>query len=735
MLSNRKTLVVLLTIAVLGAGVFAFTQFMGGGSQEGSSPESQLSAHERMKAALADVAKDAETNNHYSQSATLIKARADLAALPESALGERINLLYQMCLDEIRLGEEREAVEHVEEARELIRTHRISVAAAHRRAMVFALALGWLRVAETENCIHCRTGESCILPISENGQHTDPEASRKAISYLFELLDSDPDDLSAVWLLNIAAMTIGEYPRGVPKHMRVPESVFESKVEFPRFVDVAEASGLKTVSTGGGSIAEDFDQDGLIDVMTSEWAPDGQLRYFRNTGDGRFEELTEPAGLTGLFGGINMVQADYNNDGLVDVYIMRGAWLDVNGKYPNSLLKNLGNNRFEDVTFDVGLDSRRPTASAAWADYDNDGDLDLYVPNEDQTAHLFRNDGENGFTDVAQAAGVLNGRFGKGAVWGDYDGDRYPDIYVSNLKGENRLYHNQQDGTFKDVAPELGVTTPLLGFPTWFWDVNSDGHLDIFASSYHAETDHIPAEALDRPFYDERDSLYVNDGSGQFVESSENYGLTQTTKPMGANFGDLNNDGRPDFYLGTGFPDFTALMPNLMFVNREGSRFDNVTYPGGFGMLQKGHGISFADFDNDGDLDVFSQTGGAFPGDVFGNVLYQNPGFGNHWLRIKLVGQKSNRGGVGCRIKAVITEDGKQRAVYHWVGSGGSFGANPLVPQIGLGSATTIDQLEIFWPTTDKTQIFKDVPADGFIRINEDNDAEFETLELQTMKK
>ena len=174
MLSNRKTLVVLLTIAVLGAGVFVFTQFMGGDSQEGPSPESQLSAHERMKAALADVAKDAETNNHYSQSATLIKARADLAALPESALGERINLLYQMCLDEIRLGEEREAVEHVEEARELIRTHRISVAAAHRRAMVFALALGWLRVAETENCIHCRTGESCILPISENGQHTDP---------------------------------------------------------------------------------------------------------------------------------------------------------------------------------------------------------------------------------------------------------------------------------------------------------------------------------------------------------------------------------------------------------------------------------------------------------------------------------------------------------------------------------------------------------------------------------
>jgi hypothetical protein len=693
---------------------------------------SDLSAHDRMKVTLAAIAKDATVNNEYSQTASLEKARAELPGIPENKIGLRVNLLYQMYEAELRLGDEREAVQHIQEARDLLAKHGIAETAEQRRVFLYSLGLGWLRVAETENCIHCRNGESCIFPIGENGRHTDPEASLKAMEYFTELLNDDPDQLTAFWLLNIAAMTVGEYPSGVPNEYRLPESSLQSEAEFPRFKDISEASGLKTVNTGGGSVAEDFDQDGYIDLLTSAWDTAGQLRYFRNKGDGSFEELTAPSGLTGILGGINMVQADYDNDGLVDVYVVRGAWLGKDGRHPNSLLKNLGNNQFRDVTFDVGLDVRHPTATAAWGDYDNDGDLDLYVPNEDSTAQLFRND--NGqFTDVAAQAGVQNNRYAKGTCWGDFDGDRLPDLYVSNTNGNNRLYRNLGNGSFKDVAEELKTTKPNLSFPTWFWDANGDGYLDIYVASYHSHPEHMAAEALGRSFDDEQDCLYLNDGTGKFIESATSFGLTKTTKPMGANFGDLNNDGLPDFYLGTGFPDFAGIMPNMMFVNKSGSRFENVTFPGGFGMLQKGHGISFADFDNDGDQDVFAQTGGAYPGDAFGNVLFENPGFGNHFLRIELVGKTSNRKGVGVRIRAIVDRNGEPHSIYHWVGSGGSFGANPLTPQIGLGPATEVKTLEVFWPTTGKTQTFNNVTADTFVRIWEDK-IELETVAIQQVQ-
>jgi hypothetical protein len=160
-------------------------------------------------------------------------------------------------------------------------------------------------------------------------------------------------------------------------------------------------------------------------------------------------------------------------------------------------------------------------------------------------------------------------------------------------------------------------------------------------------------------------------------------------------------------------------MPNVMFRNRRGEGFDDVTFAGGFGHLQKGHGIAFADLDNDGDQDVYEELGGAFPGDPFGDVVFENPGFGNHWLRVKVVGSRSNRAGIGVRIKATIREGDETRCVYKWVNSGGSFGGNPLTQQLGLGSATVIEQLEITWPTSGETQLFDQVAVDQSIEVTE----------------
>jgi len=188
---------------------------------------------------------------------------------------------------------------------------------------------------------------------------------------------------------------------------------------------------------------------------------------------------------------------------------------------------------------------------------------------------------------------------------------------------------------------------------------------------------------------------------------------------MGSNFGDLDGDGFLDFYLGTGYPDYQSLMPNLMFRNRGGEGFADVTTAGGFGHLQKGHAVAFADFDHDGDLDLFEAMGGAYPGDAFADALYANPGFGRRWIAVQLVGTRSNRSAIGARIRVDRTGDDGARTIYRWVGSGGSFGASPLRQTIGLGAARRIDRLEVHWPTSGETQVFADVPLDRFLRVVE----------------
>jgi len=158
---------------------------------------------------------------------------------------------------------------------------------------------------------------------------------------------------------------------------------------------------------------------------------------------------------------------------------------------------------------------------------------------------------------------------------------------------------------------------------------------------------------------------------------------------------------------------------NQAYHNLLGKGYADVTLPSGLGHLQKGHGVAFADLDFDGDLDIFCQMGGAFRSDKFHNALFENPGFGNHWLAVRLEGRKSNRSAMGARIRADIIEDGAKRSVYRWVGSGGSFGANPLRQHLGLGHATKIELLEVFWPTTGKTQVFRDIPLDRYLEIVE----------------
>ena len=645
-------------------------------------------------------------------------------------------------INKVIYGDEQAGIDNLKKAYDLVPSVRDNIRGHEADENLFQLAVAYLRLGETQNCCARNTPDSCIVPIHGAGIHTRTEGSRAAIKCLTELLSSPSlvsnREATAKWLLNLAYMTIGEYPDSVPKEYLIPPEVFGSSGDFPHFPNISQKLGLDNFNNCGGAIIDDFDGDGYLDIFITSYDPAVSPRLYINNGSGGFVDRSKEAGLEGINGGLNCVQADFDNDGAVDILILRGAWLGKAGCHPNSLLKNDGHGHFTDVTFDAGLgDVFYPTHSAAWADYDNDGFLDLYVGHESTKevrapSQLFHNNGDGTFTDVTEQAGVDNFRFAKGVTWGDYDGDGYPDLYVSNLGDPNRLYHNNHDGTFTDVAT-MELQQPLKSFACWFWDFDNDGALDLYVTSYSSRMNTIAEYYLGgHPDFDPP-CLFRGDGHGGFENVTEKCGLNIPMLPMGVNFGDVNNDGYPDFYLGTGDPSYFSLMPNLLFVNHEGKSFENVTMAAGMGHLQKGHGISFADLDNDGDLDVFEQMGGAFRGDKAYNVLYENPGFGNNWLSVDVVGTRSNRSAIGARLHAeVVGPDGSVHSVYRHVNSGGSFGANPLRQTLGLGKDGKIQLLEVFWPTTHETQQFRDVPTNQIIRITE-GDGKFTVRNLKKL--
>jgi hypothetical protein len=655
--------------------------------------------------------------------------------------GKRLPLQLDLATEYVESGEVTRAIELLEQSLELARK---SNNTRQQRKVVNQLAQAWLREAENENCITRHNADCCILPAREGAKHTVRRPAEQARNLYQAVLADNPENLGARWLVNLTTLLLGESPDDLPEEQRIPVRAFGEVAGEPLFRDVAVEAGVDARSLAGGVSVEDFDGDGWLDVMTSTCDPHGSMRYFHSRGDGTFEDRSDASGVSEQLGGLNMLSADFDADGDQDPLVLRGGWLLDYGCIRRSLLRNDEGEHFEDVTRKAGLaEPAYPSMAATFGDFDGDGDLDFYSGNESRVeieegkgnypSQLFQNAGDGTFVDVATEAGVRNDRYAKGVAAGDYDDDGDLDLYVSNI-GYNRLYRNDGKGSFADVAPEAGVLEPSgRSFACWFFDYDEDGHLDLWVNAYSASVADLAAEVLFTPHRGVSSCLYRNLGNGRFEDMAAKVGIDHPWLAMGANFGDADGDGWQDIYLGTGDPLLQSLMPNVYLHNIDGRRFANETATSGLGHLQKGHGIGFADFDGDGDQDIFHKMGGFVPVDAYANALFENRSPDHRWLVLSLVGTRTNRDSVGARVAVHLETESGPRVLHRAMGSVSSFGGSPHRLELGLGQAQRITRLEVRWPDGGETQSFEDVPLDACLRVTE-GAGTFERLEWKTYK-
>jgi hypothetical protein len=691
----------------------------------------QIYAEEDWK---TDPNKDGVRAQYYKQ---MLEAKPDLR--------NELKIRQALANCELRAGDFADAVEQLEQIRRLGSEQEVMFDSSFQKEVRDTLGIAYLRLGEQENCLMNHGQDSCLIPLRDKGIHAKLRGAKGAVREFLAALKAEPKDRKAQWLLNIAFMQLGQYPSEVPTRWLVPPSLFSSEYDVGRFVDVAAKVGLMNTGHSGGVVMEDFDRDGLLDIVITTSGPLDQMRLFRNNGDGTFTDRTGEAGLIGEIGGLNVNSTDYNNDGYPDLLVLRGGWWGEYGKYPMSLLRNNGDGTFDDVTEVAGLLSLHPTQSAAWADFDNDGWLDLFVGHETtgrarHPCQLFHNNHDGTFTDVAPPARVSDLGFVKGVAWGDFNNDGRPDLYVSRKSQPNLLFRN--DGPrdrrnpqadkwqFTDVTQIAGVAEPVESFPTFFFDYDNDGWLDIFVAGYWMDTyNDVAAFEMHKPYKAETPRLYHSNHDGTFTDVTKAANLGRAILAMGAGFGDLDNDGWLDIYLGTGEPAYEALLPNRLFRNQDGKFFQDVTFSADVGHLQKGHGVAFGDLRNNGQEDIFEVLGGAYPGDAYQSALFSNPGHSNHWVTLQLEGVKSNRAAFGARVAVEVRTLKGTRRIFRTVGYGSSFGQNPFRQHIGLGDAEEISDIEITWPTSKLVQHFAKVPMDSAYHERE-GDSQLQLLHL-----
>jgi tetratricopeptide (TPR) repeat protein len=491
------------------------------------------------------------------------------------------------------------------------------------------------------------------------------------------------------------------------------------------FEDIAPQAGIHHLNGNGTCAWGDIDGDGDQDLIVS--GSGTFIRVYRNDGD-KFTDVTEEVGLARVPSGYSLNLVDYDNDGWLDLYISLNGW---SGPMPNMLFHNQ-HGKFVNVSKQSGLDDPGSGFVSLWGDLDNDGWLDVVIANgvlkDGSVPQIYRNNRDGTFTNMTNSAG-LNEPPSYGAIGialGDYDKDERLDIFINGLdSAPNRLYHNDGNWHFTEMARKAGVLQPAHnGFVSFFFDYNNDGWPDLLTTSLAPwesvveglKKGYAPRNA--RAIHPDANRLFRNNGNGTFTDVTFEVKLYYPTGTMGAGVADIDNDGYVDIYLGTGDPQITRLEPNRFFRNNGNGTFSDLTRYVGFARPgNKGHGVSFIDIDDDGDLDIFAQLGGHFPGDHTYNAFYRNlKGNQNNWLEVELRGVKSNRFAVGAQL----TVKAGDLLVYREVKGSEGFGAtSPYRQHFGLGKKTRIDSLEIRWPSGVK-QTFTGLDVNHIIAVAED---------------
>ena len=522
-----------------------------------------------------------------------------------------------------------------------------------------------------------------------------------------------------------------------------------------QFTDVTAAAGIKFVhfkgnegtsinreEFGPGVCVADFDGDGWQDI----YFVNGRDLYnrgiavhnalYRNNRDGTFTDVTDKAGVPGTGYGLGCVWGDYDNDGFPDLFVTQYG--------RNVLYHNNGDGTFTDVTDKAGMAGLEFGtlfhSGATFFDYDRDGKLDLYVggyvalgPDSKRYCNLggvrsscppqayggspdilYHNNGDGTFTNVTKAAKIYQPEGKNLSVGaGDYDNDGWPDIFVANDGLYAYLYHNEHNGTFTEVGLPAGMAVAgqgqiMAAMCISLGDYDNDGWLDLYISDFQKSSDH----------------LWHNSGKGYFDEVSGPAGITVPTREVlsfGGGFFDYDNDGWLDLFIANGhvYPEVEQVTPeihykqiNTLFHNEGNSKFLETTRQAGIGAQKPnvGRGVAFADFDNDGFVDLVVGNNGDPP-----LLLHNSGNNGNHFVNFKLVGVKSNRDAMGARVRVVAGGISQIREI---AGAGSYLSQSDLRASFGLGKATRAETVEVQWPSG-QHQVFRNVEADKFYLVEE----------------
>ena len=539
----------------------------------------------------------------------------------------------------------------------------------------------------------------------------------------------------ASWVVNFLAFWIVNLP--ISSAIYFTDVTSESGILF-KHEDGRSGKKYYLETLGSGAAWFDYNNDGNLDIyfVNGTALPGtsmtGTNALYHNNGDGTFTDITSKAHVGDHGYGFSCAIGDYNNDGFLDLYVANYG--------PNVLYHNNGDGTFTDATKVAGVGNSRWSVAAAFADYDNDGDSDLFVANyveyrlennpvcsrfgvqlyctpevfTGSPSVLYRNNGDGTFSDCTQEANVLNSSDkAMGICWCDYDNDGDSDLFVANDKVADRLYKNNGDGTFTDVAFQSGVALSETGvaessMAPVFGDINNDGWFDLVITNFH----------------DEPNNVYQNDGNGFFSDITYQSGIGGqglTYLSWGAEFADLDNDGCLDLFIVNGHiddnirlvrPSMTYKQPNQLFKNSKDKGFKDVSSQSGPGLDLEmvSRGAALGDYDNDGDIDILVTNSSQSP-----NLLRNDTNSQNHWLVFEVVGIRGNLDGIGVRIKVVTSEHSQIREVK----SGGSYPSHSdMRLHFGLGHSTVVDLVEIRWPSG-LIEHFKGVNADQFLRVIE----------------